>query len=192
MSLFAFFRFYLMVCRFCLLYILTDCIRVSSSFSFLANSLMLSLYIRWLILSCDLWSLYPSVHFLSMWLSDIIDISNSNVDCASPWMIPLWSFTSVKLFPRAVSFTLKFSIWFSINFVTSLGILHILRQSITKLFWTISYVLLLLIHAIAKFFRLVLISLGMYWSMYSSSPVPLVLLRHPFCSSGNSSCLISE
>ena len=36
------------------LYILTACIRVSSSFSFFANSLMSSMYIKWLIFSCDL------------------------------------------------------------------------------------------------------------------------------------------
>ena len=36
------------------LYILTAYIRVTNAFSFLANSLMLSMYIRWLIFSCDL------------------------------------------------------------------------------------------------------------------------------------------
>ena len=35
---------------------------------------MLSMYIKWLIFSCDLLSLYPAVHFLSMWLSGIIII----------------------------------------------------------------------------------------------------------------------
>ena len=42
------------------LYILTACIRVSRSFSFFANSLMLSMHIRWLIFFCDLLSLYPA------------------------------------------------------------------------------------------------------------------------------------
>ena len=43
-----------------LLYILTVCIKVSNSFSFLVNSLMSSIYIRRLIFSCNLWSLYNS------------------------------------------------------------------------------------------------------------------------------------
>ena len=38
-------------------YILTAYIRVSNSFSFLANSLMSSVYMRWLIFSCNLKSL---------------------------------------------------------------------------------------------------------------------------------------
>ena len=57
------------------LYILTVCIRVSSSFSFFfANSLMSSMYIKWLIFSWDLLSLYPTAHFLSMWLSGTMAI----------------------------------------------------------------------------------------------------------------------
>ena len=32
------------------------------------------MYIRWLIFSCDLLSLYPAAHFLSMWFSGIIII----------------------------------------------------------------------------------------------------------------------
>ena len=37
---------------------------VSNSFSSMANSLMSSMYIRWLIVSCDFISLYPLMHFL--------------------------------------------------------------------------------------------------------------------------------
>ena len=55
-------------------YILTACIRVSSSFSFFAKSLYLL-------------SLYLALHFLSMWLSGIIAIMNSNCDWASLWNI---------------------------------------------------------------------------------------------------------
>ena len=51
------------------LYILTACIKISNSFSIFANSLMSSMYIKRLIFSCELQSLYPAVHFLSMWLS---------------------------------------------------------------------------------------------------------------------------
>ena len=87
-------------------YILTACIRVSNSFSFFANSLMLSMYIRWLIFSCDLWSSYPRVHFLRISLSSIIPItnSNSNGDSLFPWNIPLWIFALAKLFPPAIIF----------------------------------------------------------------------------------------
>ena len=81
------------------LYILTVCIRVSSSFSFFANSLMSSMYIKWWTFSCDLLSLYPAVHFLSMWLSGIMAIMNSKCDRAFPWKIPLWIFASANLPP---------------------------------------------------------------------------------------------
>ena len=69
-------------------YILTAGIRVSNSFSFLANSLMSSMYIKWCIFPSDLLSFYPPVRFLRMRLSGIIAIKNSNGDCASPWNIP--------------------------------------------------------------------------------------------------------
>ena len=75
----------------------SDCIfslpvLVSNSFLLMANSLMSSMYIRWLIFSYDLLSLYPPVHFLRMWLIDIIAITNSNDNSASPWNIPLRNF----------------------------------------------------------------------------------------------------
>ena len=109
------------------LYILTACMRVSSSFSFFANSLMSSMYIRWLIFSCDLRSLYPAVHFLSMWLRDIMAIMNSKGDSASALKIPLRIFVSAKLFPLAVSSTLQVFMVFSVKFMTSCDILYILR-----------------------------------------------------------------
>ena len=52
--------------------ILTICIRFSNCISFLVNSLMSSLYIRWLIFSCDLVSLYPPVHWVASLLSQIL------------------------------------------------------------------------------------------------------------------------
>ena len=94
------------------LYILTACIRVSSSFSFFANSLMSSMYIRWLVVSGDLLILYPTVHFLSMWLSDIMAFIKSNGDCASLWNIFLWNFASAKLLPL-LSIPLCQISWFS-------------------------------------------------------------------------------
>ena len=95
------------------LYILTACIRVSSSFSFFANSYMSSMYIRGLTFSYDLLSLYPAVHFLSMLLSGIISIINSNGDSVSPWNTH-WIFASAKLFPPAVNFTFQVFMVFSI------------------------------------------------------------------------------
>ena len=62
----------------------TVCIRVSNSFSFFANSFMPSMYIRWLIFSCNILSLYPAVHFLSMWFSGIMAIMKRWGDSASP------------------------------------------------------------------------------------------------------------
>ena len=58
-------------------------------FHFFANNLMSSLYSRRLLSFCYSVSLYPFVHFLSMWLSGIIAITNSNNDSTSPRKIPL-------------------------------------------------------------------------------------------------------
>ena len=84
---------------------------------------MSSMYIRQLIFSCNLWSLFPPMHFKSMWLSSIIPITNSKDDSASPWKIPLRILTLTKLFLPA---TLQFFKVFSINFMTSTDILYIL------------------------------------------------------------------
>ena len=84
------------------LYILTDCIGVSNSFSFLANRCHPCTF-GGRYFSCDLWSLYQPVHFLSIWFNGIIAIIKSNGDSASSWKIPLWIFTSAKLFPFAVN-----------------------------------------------------------------------------------------
>ena len=105
----SFVAFYYLHCAFLYakfhpwLYILTGCIRVSNSFLFFAFNVMSFMYIRWLIFSCDLQSLYPAVHFLSMWLSGIITIINSNGDSVSPWNVFFW-------FPFQLSFSLLLSI----------------------------------------------------------------------------------
>ena len=164
-----------------LLYILTVCIRVFCATLFLVNSLMSSMYIKWLIFSCDLLSLYPAMHFLRMWLSGIIAITYSDGDSASPWNIPLWIFTTAKLFPPAVNLTLQIYMVFSINCMIWLGILDIFRRCSIQLWRTISKAFLLSIQDIAKVFRLVLLSSRICGSIYSSFSVPLVLLRHPFC-----------
>ena len=77
--------------------------------------------------SCDLWNFYLPEHFLSIVLRGIISITNSNCDSASSWEIPVWVFTSAKLFFLQLSIQMfKFSILFSINFMTSPDILFIL------------------------------------------------------------------
>ena len=120
--------------------------------SFIANSLTSSMYIWWLIFFCDLLSLHRAVYFLSMGLSDIIAFINSNDDSASPWNIPLWIFTSAKLFPPAVNSTRQVFLVFSIKFMTSSDILYILRQFIIQLCGITSYAFLLSIQAITSFF----------------------------------------
>ena len=80
------------------LYILTSCFQI---FSCIKNSLTSSMYMRWLIFSCNLLSLYLAVHFPIMWLSGIVAIGISNGDSSSPWNIPLWTLGSVKLLPSA-------------------------------------------------------------------------------------------
>ena len=87
-------------------------IRVCNSFSFLANSLMSSMYIRGLIF------FWRFVEF-SLWLSSRIVITNSNCNSVSPWKIPVQIFTSDKIFPSADSSTIQFLMVFSINFMTS-------------------------------------------------------------------------
>ena len=80
---------------------------------FAERYLVSSMYIRWLIFSCDLLSLYPAVHFLSIWLSGIMAIMNSKGDCASPWKIPLWIFFFFLLsFFLLLSAPLSRSSWF--------------------------------------------------------------------------------
>ena len=78
---------------------------------------MSSMYFKWLIFFCNLVSFYPAVHFLSMWLSDIMAIINSNGDSASPWNILLGIFLSAKLFPPAINSTLQVFMVISIKFM---------------------------------------------------------------------------
>ena len=66
------------------LYILTSSIRVSNSCSSFANSLMSSMYIRWMIFSCDSLSLYLAEHFL------MVHFLNQNLCMA--WCFQVWYF----------------------------------------------------------------------------------------------------
>ena len=73
------------------------------------------------------------MHFVNMWLSGIITITNSNSDSASPWKI----FTSVSFLPPVVISTLQFYMVFSINFMISQNIFDILWLSIVQVCRTI-------------------------------------------------------
>ena len=168
------------------LYILTACNRASITFSFLIHNLMSSMNIRWSIVSCNSWSLYPPVHFLSIWrwVATWL-IINSNSDSASPWNISYYIFTLVKRFPHAVISTLQVFHFIFDNLYDFPG--HLAHYPVL---WY--YIIVVVKQAIANFFRLVWLYLRMCCSMYSSFPVPLVHLRHPFCSSGNNLRLVSK
>ena len=118
------------------LYILTTCIWVSDSFSFLVAwcrpfTLGVKFFMRFM--NC----LSP-VHFLSMWLSRINAITNSNGDRESPWKIPLWIFH----FSWAFSSYFQFESPFFYNTFYKLHdfagyLVH--YESIIQLFRSISY-----------------------------------------------------
>ena len=74
-----------------------------------------------------------------MWLSGIIAITNSNGDCTSPRNIPLWIFSTAKLFSSAVSSIFQFFMVSSINLTTPSDILYILRLSIIQFCRTVYY-----------------------------------------------------
>ena len=100
------------------------------------------MFIRCLVFSCDLLSLYPVVHFLSRWLGGIIAVTNSNRDSASPWIIRQWIFASAKLFPPAVNSTLHLiSCTFSGSLLSSFsGLCHMpfCSQSMQELDFAVS------------------------------------------------------
>ena len=86
---------------------------------------------------------------------------NSKGDTASPCSIPLWIFASAKLLPPVVNSSLQVFMFFSIKFMTSSDVLHILRLFIMQLCRANSHAFLFLIQAIAKFFRQVFLSFRM-------------------------------
>ena len=121
--------------------------------NFFPNSLMSSMYIRWLIFSCDLLSLYPAVHVLSMWLSSIIAIINSNSDNTSSRKILFLIFASAKFFSPAINSTIQVYgfIWYLVYF----------RQFYIHLFRTTLVAILPSVHTITRFFRFILLSFRM-------------------------------
>ena len=96
-------------------------------FLFLANSLISSMDIWWLILFCNSLSLNTPCAFLGMWMSGTITITNNNGDSATSWNIPLWIFISTKLFHPVVNSTRKVFVVSSMN-LTSSDILYILNS----------------------------------------------------------------
>ena len=132
-------------------YILTASIRVSISFSSFAKSLMPSMYIGWLIFSCDPLSLYglrnrstrvrTPVALLRL-LSGKYPWERYEPPYpvqAIGWIVPL---LLAKLLHPAVNFNLQVFMVFSIKFMTSSDILYILRQFIIQLCRTSSYAFL--------------------------------------------------
>ena len=118
--------------------ILIACIKIFNSFSYLAKSLMVIMYLKWLIFSWNLLSLYPYEQFLSMWLSGITSITKL-ILLEPRWNITQWFFASVKLFPLAINSSLQVFMVFSIKLMNSSDILYILRQCIIQLCGTKSY-----------------------------------------------------
>ena len=110
------------------LHILTVCIWVFNSFSFLANSLM-STYIRWLIFSCDLWSLYFSAHFLNMWVGWVL------------WNINLCRLLNAKsIFIQIIIFFFKqFSVTWVHSFLSKTFLFQAIQFKQTVLIQTIQF-----------------------------------------------------
>ena len=108
--------------------------------------------------------------------------NENNADCAPPYNIPLLVFTAAKLF-LLLSISLSRFPWF---FKSTLWLCT---------FWE-SLLLTFEEHIVSRFVvnprnSYIFISFCSP-SLYNSSPVPVVLFRHPFSSSGNSLWLIHE
>ena len=132
------------------------------------------------------------MHFLSMELSDIIAITNSNDESASPGKIPPWIFASAKVFSFCSQFHFPVLYGFCDELYDFVGYLVHFKQSVIQHREAIWYSFLLSIHAMSTFSRFVWLSLNMCWLVYSRSPAPLVPWRHFFCSLGKSPQLTSE
>ena len=89
------------------------------------------MYIRWLVFSSYLLSLYLFIY----WLSDIT-ITNSNGYSVSLWNIPQWIFASSKLFPSCSQFHLSF---FSLSFNFTMWSYGITKSTILQVFLFVDY-----------------------------------------------------
>ena len=94
-----------------------------SSYSFFSNSLMLSVYIRWL--SFLMWlflNLLLPVNSLRMWLSGIIVIKNSKRKSVSPWKMSLRIINDIlliRVFHTSVSWCFYTGVWVTASFLMS-------------------------------------------------------------------------
>ena len=86
---------------------------------------MSSIYIKWLTFSCDLLSLYPTVHFLSMWFRGIMAIMNSRGGIATLWKIPICILFQPSFFLRLLIQPSSFFMVCSMKFMVSCDILFL-------------------------------------------------------------------
>ena len=133
-------------------YILTSCINVSNSFSFLVNNLMSSIYVRYFFFCCCFFFLRCKFLTACAFLSSIIAITNSYGENVSPWKISLWIFSSAEIVPPAVHSTLEFYIVSVFNLIALSLIVYIFREYLMQLSRTILYLFLKSIQTKNTFF----------------------------------------
>ena len=105
-----------------------NCVYESFQFFFIfANNFMSSMYIRWLIFSCDLLSVYPAAHFRRMWFSGIMTIMNSACNraivhllgkCLFGSLFRLSFFLLLSATISRFSCSVRWSLWLHVIFCT--------------------------------------------------------------------------
>ena len=102
------------------LYILIACVRSRIFFRFLHTAWCRPCLLGgWFCIS-------KFVHFVAMWFSGIIAITNSNRGSASPWKISHLIFTFAEVFPPAIKSTVQLFMASMMNFITLSDIFYIL------------------------------------------------------------------
>ena len=96
------------------------------------------MYIRLLIFSCDLLSLYPAVHFLSKWLSGILAIMNRQASSKCDSALLLFFFLiSIEFLHISVSWLSLTGVWVTASFLkffrTLLSILAVLNNAVVRI-----------------------------------------------------------
>ena len=120
------------------------------------------------------------VHFLSTLLCGIIAIT---INSGFPGRY-LFGFLPLLRFVFKQSISPFSFLWHSRKSLILSDMLYIFRHSFIQVYGTISWMILLSIHAITRIFRLVLASLQICWPICYRSFVSLVFQRHPFSSFG--------
>ena len=116
------------------------CLYKSSTF-FFAKSLISSIDINRFFFSDDFVDFLPPGNFLTMKLSAIIAITNSNDENTSPSKMTLCIFTSVNFFfLPTVNFTFQFFMAPLMKCLTLSNIFYIFKHSTLQVCWTISKV----------------------------------------------------